>query len=435
VELDGSAFGNDIQWNTGSANPKLNVSQGGIFTLKAGNTCEEVVVSHDVTSASCPYTIRVSHTFFPDSTFPCDDVIFRFVFVNDSGEPRKKLSFSDTLPAGFTFKKLLDNPFGGNLQTDLLPGIIRLDGMNMKPGKDTLDVLVEVGDVAPGTYRNQGKLFNLPVVMGPSRLSDDPNTTLFDSSALYVLGTWADTLYFRDAICPDAELVLDASDLGKSFLWQDGSVAPEFRVTAPGEYHLTVLDGCEPAEVFWQIEAGTPVEILPVAPLQIHQGESVLLEPLIVPQSDSLVIVWTDPAGSLSCDDCPGPVAAPLQTTLYGLRVFNGICSDSIAIAVEVDKTRRIFAANVFSPNDDGLNDFFYLQSPDPGTIRSLRVFDRWGNVLFFSNSSDFNELSEGWDGSGSGQKMPPGVYLWQAEVEFPDGERKVYAGDVTIVK
>ncbi|GAB4490635.1 MAG: hypothetical protein OHK0019_09800 [Saprospiraceae bacterium] len=436
VELDGTAFGNAVQWNTGATNPVLNVSQGGIFTLKAGNTCEQIVVNHDVTSASCPYTIRVLHTFVPDTLFPCDDVIFRFIFDNDSGEPRKKVSFSDTLPTGFAFKKILKNPSGGNLKTDFLPNVIVLEGLNLKTGKDTLDILVEVGDVVPGSYKNRGQLYNLPLVMGPIRLTDDPNTIVFDSSALHVLGTLADTLFFQNKICPNTQLLLDASDLGKTFLWQDGSTDAEFLVKTPGEYQLTLLDGCNPAEVFWQIGEGAAVEIGLTEPFFIHQGEEILLEPVIVNQGDSLAIIWTDPPGhSLSCLDCPNPVAAPLQNTIYELQVTNGACSDSATIVVEVDKTRRIFAANVFSPNDDGLNDFFYLQSPDQGIIHLLRIFDRWGNVLFSSPTCVFNEISNGWNGSSDGKKLPPGVYLWQAEIEFPDGEKKVYSGDVTIVR
>lgn len=436
IELDGTAFGNAVHWNTGATNPVINVSQGGTFTLKAGNACEEVVVNHDVTSASCPYTIRVLHTFTLDTLFPCNEVVFRFILDNDSGEPRKKVSFVDTLPPGFAFKKFVKNPVGGNLRTDFLPNLIVLEGLNLKVGKDTLDILVEVGDVMPGGYKNRGQIYGLPLVMGPMRLSDDPKTIAFDSSTLHILGTLADTLFFEDKICPNAELTLNASDLGKTFLWQDGSTDAEFIVKTPGLYQLTLLDGCEPAEVFWQIGEGASVEIEPIEPFLIHQGEEILIQPFIVNQGDSLVISWADPSGnSLSCLDCPAPVASPLQTMIYNLWVFNGICSDSADVVVEVDKTRRIFAANVFSPNGDGINDFFYLQSPDQGVIRVLRIFDRWGNIFFSSRGCVFNEILNGWDGSNEGKRLPTGVYLWQAEIEFPDGEKKIYSGDVTIIK
>lgn len=125
----------------------------------------------------------------------------------------------------------------------------------------------------------------------------------------------------------------------------------------------------------------------------------------------------------------------PLQSAVYGLKVSNGICQDSSRIEVQVDQTRRIYAPNVFSPNNDGLHDYFYLQSPDFGIIRSFRVFDRWGNVLYSSGSDVFNDLSGGWDGNSRGKPLPPGVYIWQAEVEFIDNTKKVLSGEVTVVR
>lgn len=125
----------------------------------------------------------------------------------------------------------------------------------------------------------------------------------------------------------------------------------------------------------------------------------------------------------------------PLQTAVYGLTVSNHICQDSAGIEVRVDQTRRIYAPNAFSPNGDGLHDHFYLQSPDFGVIRSFRVFDRWGNVLYFSNNDIFNDLSGGWDGTSRGRVVPPGVYIWQAEVEFIDGAEKVLSGEIAVVR
>jgi gliding motility-associated-like protein len=437
MTLDATAFGNDVQWNTGDTSAKLPVSKGGLYTLKAGNVCEAVFVSHDVTSASCPYTITLLHEFAPDTLFPCSDVTFRFIIDNDSGEPRANLSFADTLPAGFVFKKILKNPFGGNLTQNAPPNVIGLEGMSLKAGKDTLDLLVEAGDVAPGTHKNRARIYGLPQVMGPIRLSDDPRTFPQDSSTLYVLGTYSDTLFLNEIICKNAEITLNASHLGKNFLWEDGSTSPEFLVKHPGEYHLTLYDGCEPSEVFWNVAEGDRVEVaMPAETFFIHQGEQIQLEPLIINHGDTLVVEWTDPLGnSLSCPDCLHPIASPLRSTTYSVEVFNGVCSDTALIEFQVDDTRRIFAPNAFSPNDDGVDDYFFLQSPDLGVIRTLSVFDRWGNVLFSSKNSIFNEMSSGWDGLSGGKKLPPGVYLWQAEIEFPDGEKGVFAGDVTLFR
>jgi gliding motility-associated-like protein len=251
------------------------------------------------------------------------------------------------------------------------------------------------------------------------------------------MGTFSDTLYFEKIICPNSATLLDAAGLGQSFLWDDGSTASTYLATQAGRYHLTLFDGCEPGHVIWDIEPGPAVSVSPLGPLTIHQGEQILLEPLITNEGDTLALNWTDPQGgaTLSCLDCPAPVAAPLRDTRYVLHASNGLCGDSVLIDVEVDRTRRIFTPNVFSPNDDGWNDFFYLQSPDMGIIKLWRVMDRWGNVLFSSATSALNDMPGGWDGRAGGELVHPGVYTWYAEIVFPDGEKKIYSGDVTVVR
>lgn len=436
VELDAAVYGGNVQWSTGSTETLLSVSKGGIYFMEAGNACESIVVRHDVTSASCPFTVSVAHLFAPDTIFPCSETIFRFIVRNDSGEPRYNISFADTLPAGFIFKKIVKNPFGGKLKPGLPPGMVNLDGMTLKVGTDTLDLLAEAGDLAPGAYLNRARIYNLPQVMGPMRWSDNPATLAADSTPIHILGTQTDTLFFTDTICANTVITLDASYLGKNFLWDDGSTGPALRVQQEGTYHLTLFDGCFPSEVYWNVTAGASIDIMPPGTLFIHQGEQALLDPLILNAGDTLLYAWTDPLGqSLSCLDCPNPTAMPLQTAIYGLTVSNHICQDSAGIEVRVDQTRRIYAPNAFSPNGDGLHDHFYLQSPDFGVIRSFRVFDRWGNVLYFSNNDVFNDLSGGWDGTSRGRVVPPGVYIWQAEVEFIDGAEKVLSGEIAVVR
>lgn len=436
IELNASAYGNTIRWNNGSAAPVLQVSKGGAYVMEAGNACEAVVVRHDVTAASCPYTIDMAHVFEPDSIFPCGETTFRFIIQNDSGEPRYHISFTDTLPPGFIFRKIQKNPFGGQLNTALPPGIIQMDGMTLKTGKDTLDLLVEVGNLAPGIYRNQARLYHLPRVLGPIRWSNDPATPQADSTPIRILGTPDGTLFLEDTVCANSSITLDAGYLGKNFLWDDGSTGPTRQIGQPGWYQLTLFDGCEPAEVFWNVREGAPVEIAPFEPLQIHQGEQIQLNPFMMNAGDTLTYTWTDPLPpSLSCLDCPAPVAMPLQSALYSLIVSNGVCTDSALLEIKVDQTRRIYAPNVFSPNGDGIHDHFYLQSPDFGRIRSFQVFDRWGNVVYSSDDDAFNDLSGGWDGSSRGKPVPPGVYIWQAEVEFIDGARKVLSGTVSVLR
>lgn len=98
---------------------------------------------------------------------------------------------------------------------------------------------------------------------------------------------------------------------------------------------------------------------------------------------------------------------------------------------------REIFAPNVFSPNGDGVNDRFYLTG-DPGSVEKiafLRVFDRWGELIYELNNGQINHTDSGWDGTLKGKLLQPGVYIWYARIDFVDGVYEIHYGDVTIVR
>ena len=86
--------------------------------------------------------------------------------------------------------------------------------------------------------------------------------------------------------------------------------------------------------------------------------------------------------------------------------------------------------------NQDGWNDRFLLFAT-PGSVRevrTLKVYDRWGALLFSGDHLQPNQERSGWDGTHRGKPLSTGVYVWWAEVELVNGERVVMEGDVTIV-
>lgn len=435
--LDAGGFGNNIQWENGSAFPQRVVSTEGLYTLEAISGCQSIFVSYNITVASCPYTIELALQILPEETFPCNEVIFRYGIENDSGLPRTGVSLADTLPDGMTVVGVLSNPFGGGLAPGLPAGVLRMEGMTLPLGTDSVDIVVAIGDVLPGVYRNRSVLGMLPAALGQARFSDDPRTPLVDSTTLTVFGVESDTVFVEQLICNGQPLVLDGRLYGASYLWEDGSTGPHLTVSSAGEYQLAVFDGCQPSFVFFTVVEGDFIEArFPDEKVNIHLGEEYRIEPILANSGDTLIIGWNDPLGnSLSCTDCLTPTAKPLDHTLYTLSVSNGLCADTARLTFLVDKSRRIYAPTAFSPNGDGRNDYFFLQSPDFGNLRSLSVFDRWGNQVFHSTEAALNEASGGWNGQVRGKPAAAGLYLWKAEIEFIGEIREVFAREVNLVR
>ncbi|MGB0429021.1 MAG: gliding motility-associated C-terminal domain-containing protein [Bacteroidia bacterium] len=99
--------------------------------------------------------------------------------------------------------------------------------------------------------------------------------------------------------------------------------------------------------------------------------------------------------------------------------------------------TDSIYVPNAFSPNDDGVNDYFIiggeiLKRDDLGTLQSynLKIFDRWGERLFETNNPKVD-----WDGKKAGITVPLGQYLYILELVDENGEESIETGPVFVIK
>ena len=98
----------------------------------------------------------------------------------------------------------------------------------------------------------------------------------------------------------------------------------------------------------------------------------------------------------------------------------------------------KMFVPNAFSPNDDGANDFFQLypaENSNIAEIKSLRVFNRWGAVVFEKINFVPSPTEPLWNGQFKGRLMDTGVFIWQAVLKLEDGSEVVASGDLTLIR
>lgn len=213
-----------------------------------------------------------------------------------------------------------------------------------------------------------------------------------------------------------------------------------FTGLAPGVYTLQVIDsdGCT-ASLSLAFASISPVTVSIQPQYIIDLGASIRLEPFFnKDEADIESFQWT-PGVGLNCTGCPYPEAGPLTTTEYSLLVVddNG-CVASARTLVQVRLDGGVFVPTAFSPeNRDGINDRFTIYSRENllTSIRSLEVFDRWGNKVFEQRDFPPNDNSQGWDGRFRDRSMDPAVFTYVAEVEFINGIRKRLFGDVMLIR
>jgi gliding motility-associated-like protein len=202
-----------------------------------------------------------------------------------------------------------------------------------------------------------------------------------------------------------------------------------------GVYNLTFADGngClyrEPVTIpdnpLFNISSDTVVMIRRGQTIQLGHGFNFMAD----------VIRWT-PAAGLSCSDCLNPEVTPDFSTGYQVAAEFFGCTARQTVRILVDTRIPVFAPNAFSPNRDNINDRFTLFAApeDVSRITALRIFDRWGGMVFEGKDLLPGDVESGWDGTNKGQPCNSGIYIFTAEVESAFGDTIVVKGEVNLMR
>ncbi len=166
--------------------------------------------------------------------------------------------------------------------------------------------------------------------------------------------------------------------------------------------------------------------------ISIQAGSSIELAPIF--QGHIERIEWS-PSDFVSCSDCLITSASPVSNTTFKISVwdeFGCYIEDEIEVSVLADQ--QVYIPNSFSPNNDGINDYFMVYgSSDVAVVEKLQVFDRWGNQIYLAKELKPNKNSDGWDGYFNGKLMDSGVYIYQIHVRYNDGNTELFKGDISI--
>lgn len=181
---------------------------------------------------------------------------------------------------------------------------------------------------------------------------------------------------------------------------------------------------------------------LNVAPLPVITTQDITIPvggqaPVPVSYSSGIQkYVWTPPAG-LNCNDCAVPVASPAKTTTYTVNVTDSnTCTSSADITVAVACTaENYFVPNTFSPNGDGMNDIFYPRGRGATRIQSIRIYNRWGTLVFDKRGFTANDASSGWKGNIGTAMAPSDVYVYVVEFVCDNSQIVTLKGNVTLIR
>ncbi|OJV54200.1 MAG: hypothetical protein BGO31_12660 [Bacteroidetes bacterium 43-16] len=187
---------------------------------------------------------------------------------------------------------------------------------------------------------------------------------------------------------------------------------------------LTSGVGCD-STILVELKAYPAATIIVTpASAEIRFGEEVILQ---ADGGDSYI--WT-PATGLSSRIEQIVVAKPTESMRYEVVGVNPYgCRDSAVVLVDVVYDKTIRLPNAFTPNGDGLNDFFEVPA-GAFTIRRFEIYNRYGQLVFYAKENEHR-----WDGRFKGADCPADVYYYNLIIDFPDQTNELLKGDVTLLR
>ncbi len=221
---------------------------------------------------------------------------------------------------------------------------------------------------------------------------------------------------------------------GSSAQIQDGITA----YTSSGNFNIQLIAtnkiGCADTSYHAVYAVPRPTATAVADPITIISGANAQLN---MNYTGPIVSYNWMPVQNLTCTNCPIPTANPQFTTKYAVNVTDRYgCTNKGEVTVKVIcNGQNFFIPNTFSPNGDGSNDMFYPRGTGLDRAKVLRIFNRWGEIVFEKYDMPINVASAGWDGTWKGKRANADVYIYQLEIYCKNGELLSYNGNITLIR
>jgi gliding motility-associated-like protein len=197
-----------------------------------------------------------------------------------------------------------------------------------------------------------------------------------------------------------------------------------------GNYNLVISTGnCQSAVTTYPVTVNTlPSEPEIIANSPLCEGDVLQLS---VINPNALTYNWSGPNGFTATVTNPNITNASLSDSgIYMVTSFNGCESEPALVDVEINLC-EIIIPNIFTPNNDGLNDYFIVESAAITNI-NYKIVDRWGVVVYSGSGATIK-----WNGNlnGNGKEVPSGTYFYIFNVTFKGATEKIINGYLELLR
>lgn len=177
--------------------------------------------------------------------------------------------------------------------------------------------------------------------------------------------------------------------------------------------------------------------------VELRPGESVQLN--AISNQDEVEYSWA-PAVFLSNPDIRNPICTPERSVSYLVYATNTagcVRVDTVRVVVKINREQEVYIPDAFTPNEDGVNDVFYVRSSSPAvhSLDYVRIYDKYNELVFDARGETTTDLITpenpefGWDGTFRGQKAEAGSYRYVIAVRFVDQKVTLFSGTLQLIR
>jgi len=319
--------------------------------------------------------------------------------------------------------------------TEICPFIETMLGVTATGGSGQYSYVWTVNNTTIGTtdsiFANPGSttIYQLEV-------TDNCGTTIQDSIVYTILSL---PLILQTngplEICPADTVTLSVSATGGYgtyyYLWSNQATTQSITVnpSVSTAYFVQVSDECQT----FTVGAVAYVQVVkPQANFYFGTEEPMQGLPVQFENASQNAWTYTWDFGDGSNSFLVNPNHTYLQPGPYEITLIaidQKGCIDSISKWITIAPERYIYLPNSFTPDADGLNDYFFGRFIGLMSAR-FYIFNRWGEEVFSSTNLNFV-----WDGTYEGIPVQVGTYTWYLVYEIEKGIYKDLSGHVNVIR
>lgn len=154
---------------------------------------------------------------------------------------------------------------------------------------------------------------------------------------------------------------------------------------------------------------------------------------LNTPTENALNYLWLLPNGKTSNLKNPTLLIDEINNQEIVLIINSGTnCADTAKTTIHfADSLNKVKTINVFTPNNDGINDYFKLEGLSKCGEAEIIIYNRWGQEIFKSSDKDFK-----WDGkTTNGEPVSEGVYFYLGSFKKQNESTVKLHGTITLIR